>query len=75
MVTHLPHGDRAILEIRKLEDYCLSSSHPRGRHKARVFRQALALQQSDAAWLRDAMLGAAADGFAEPVATDAWGTH
>lgn len=75
MVMHLPHGDRAILDIRKLEDFCLSPSHPRGRHKARVFRQALGLQQNDAAWLRDALLEATARGFAEPVATDAWGTH
>jgi hypothetical protein len=75
MVTHLPHGDRAILDVRKLEDYCLSPSHPRGRHKARVFRQALGLQRSDAVWLRDALLEAAVGGFAEPVATDSWGTH
>ncbi len=40
-----------------------------------VFRQALGLQQNDAAWLRDALLEVTADGFAEPVATDAWGTH
>jgi hypothetical protein len=35
----------------------------------------LGLQQSDAAWLRDASLAAAASSFAEPVATDVWGTH
>jgi len=29
------------IDIRKLEDYCLSPSHPRGRHKARVFARAL----------------------------------
>ena len=75
MTTHLPHGDLAILDIRKIGDYCLSPSHPRGRHKARVFREALGLQQSDAAWLRDALLVAAAGDFAVPVATDAWGTH
>jgi Domain of unknown function (DUF4926) len=39
MTTHLPNGDRAILDIRKLEDYCLSPSHPRGRHNTRVFRR------------------------------------
>ena len=33
----LPNADRAVVEIEKLRDYCLSSSHPRGRHKARVF--------------------------------------
>jgi hypothetical protein len=75
MATHLPSGDRAILDIRKLEDYCLSPSHPRGRHKARVLRQALGLERSDAAWLRNALLAAAVSGPAEPVATDAWGTH
>jgi hypothetical protein len=75
MTTHLPNGDRAILDIRKLEDYCLSPSHPRGRHKARVFRQALGLHQEDAAWLRAALLDAAAVGEAVPVTTDAWGTY
>jgi hypothetical protein len=76
MATHLLHGDRAILDIRKIEGYCLSPLHSRGRHKARVFHQALGLQQSDAAWLREALLAAAASGVAEPVAIDAWGdTH
>jgi hypothetical protein len=46
MMTRLPHGDEAILDIRKIEDYCMSPSHPRGRHKARVFREALDLQRS-----------------------------
>jgi hypothetical protein len=75
MTTHLQNGDRAILDIRKLEDYCLSPSHPRGRHKARVFRQALGLHQEDAGWLRAALLEAAATGDAVPVTTDAWGTY
>jgi len=60
MTTRLPHGDEAILDVRKIEDYCLSPSHPRGRHKARVFREALDLQRSDAAWLRDVLLEAPA---------------
>jgi hypothetical protein len=51
MTTRLPHSHEAILDIRKIEDYCPSPSHPRGRHKARVFREALDLQRSDAAWL------------------------
>lgn len=33
----LPNGERAIVEIRKLVEYCLNSQHPRGRNKARVF--------------------------------------
>jgi hypothetical protein len=38
MTAHLPHADPAIVDIRKLEDYCLNDAHPRGRHKGRVFR-------------------------------------
>src|SRR6266852_5826005 len=75
MTTRLPHSDMAIIDIRKIEDYCLSPSHPRGRHKARVFREALGLQRSDAAWLRDVMLAAVRSSTASQVAADAWGTH
>ena len=75
MTTRLPNGDEAILDVRKIEDYCLSPSHPRGRHKARVFRQALTLQHTDAGWLRDVLLVAARSGDAAQVATDAWGTQ
>jgi hypothetical protein len=75
MAKHLPNGDRAILDIRKLEDYCLSPIHPRGRHKGRVFQQVLGLQQDDASWLRAELLEAAAMDEAVPLTTDAWGTH
>ena len=33
----LPNVARASVDIAKLRDYCLNSSHPEGRHKARVF--------------------------------------
>lgn len=75
MTKRLPNGDQAILDMRKVEDYCLSSSHPRGRHKARVLREALDLQRSDASWLRDALLEAARFGEAFQDGEDAWGTH
>jgi hypothetical protein len=75
MTTRLPSGDKATLDLRKIEDYCLNPSHPRGRHKARVFREALDLQRSNASWLRDTLLAAARSGEAVPVAEDAWGTH
>src|SRR5687768_15874781 len=57
-MARLPNIDGAILEIGKLADYCLNPFHPRGRHKARVFRQALGVEQGDASWLRDAILAA-----------------
>jgi hypothetical protein len=44
----LPNGDQAIVEIVKLRDYCLSPTHPRGRHKARVFAAVLGLTDKDA---------------------------
>ncbi len=47
-MVHVPNANRAILDLRKIEDYCLSPAHPRGRHKARVFREALGLSRTDA---------------------------
>jgi hypothetical protein len=43
----------------KLRDYCLSDQHPRGRHKARVFRSRLGLTANDIDLLRRALLDAA----------------
>lgn len=39
----LPNGQAAVVEIEKFREYCLSSDHPRGRHKARVFLSAQGL--------------------------------
>ena len=54
----LPNADRAVVEIEKLRDYCLSSSHPRGRHKARVIATALGIKADDAEELKQAILSA-----------------
>ena len=75
MTMRLPHSDEAVLDIRKIEDFCLSPSHPRGRHKARVIREAIDLQRGDAAWLQDALLEVARSSEASRVAADAWGTQ
>jgi hypothetical protein len=69
----LPNGDRAILDLRKLVDYCLNPAHSRGRHKARVFREALGIGQTDATELRVLLLNAAAHEAAIPLPGDAWG--
>ena len=55
----LPNGDRAVVEIAKLRDYCLNPEHPRGKHKARVFAAALGLTADQAETLRDELLQAA----------------
>ena len=58
----LPNAERAEVDLRKLEGYCLSPEHPVGRHKAAVFRAALGLTVSDAIVLRDRLLGAVVEG-------------
>jgi hypothetical protein len=72
-MARLPHVERAILDIRKIEDYCLNPAHPRGRHKARVFRDGLGLFRRDVAWLREALLEAVRDGDAVALAADRLG--
>ena len=69
----LPNADRAIVEIEKLRDYCLSSSHPRGRHKARVFITALGITADDAQELKQAILSAVTTEEAIPTERDEYG--
>jgi hypothetical protein len=59
----LPNGDRAIVDIRKLQDYCLNSQHPRGRNKARVFAS-VGIRSADAEDLRTALSEVAHEGEA-----------
>lgn len=69
----LPNGDRAIVELTKLRDYCLNPSHLRGQHKARVFRAGLGLVQRDAAWMQARLLDAAARYPAQKGRRDSFG--
>ena len=69
----LPNGERAVVDMAKLRDYCLNLQHARGRHKARVFAAALGLTQDDAGVLRDALLKAAVDSEATPGEGDEYG--
>lgn len=59
-LTTLPNGGRAVADVEKLRDYCLNPYHEDGKHKARVFKAALGLGRTDAEWLRDRLLEAAA---------------
>jgi hypothetical protein len=52
----LPNGERAIIDIRKLRDYCLNPDNPRGSGKARVFASALGPTAADAPKLRAKLL-------------------
>jgi len=48
----LPNSESAIVDIRKLRDYCLNPDHPVGKHKARVFLDVLDLDQDGAEELK-----------------------
>ena len=72
-MAKLPNAENAIVEVRKLRDYCLSPDHPRGRHKARVFASALGLTAEDAEEVREALLSAALSGEADPAQEDEFG--
>jgi hypothetical protein len=54
----LPNGERAIVDIQKLQGYCLNLQHFRGRNKARVFA-AFGVLEANAEELRTALLTAA----------------
>ncbi len=71
----MPNAERAVVDIEKLRDYCLSPDHPRGRHKARVFAAALGLTADHAELLRDALLEAARTQDAVLVDQDGYGAR
>jgi hypothetical protein len=71
----LPNADKALVDIVKLRDYCLSMNHPRGRHKARVFASKLGLSAANAEELRQELLTAAATGAALVSGEDVFGTR
>lgn len=54
----VPGAECAVVDIRKLSNYCLDPTHAEGKHKARLFAAALGMTVSDAADLRDALLEA-----------------
>ena len=55
-MAKLPNLEKAIVEVRKLREYCLIPDRPRGRRKARVFASALGLTAGDAEEVREALL-------------------
>jgi hypothetical protein len=56
----LPNANLAIVDIRKLRDYCLNADNPRGSAKARVFASALGITGRDAGKRRTRLLEIAA---------------
>ncbi len=54
----LPNAENAVIDIKKLRDYCLNPNHPEGKHKARVFLEKLDIGRDDAERLRQFILEA-----------------
>ena len=54
----LPGAEEAVIPRAKLVDYALDPDNPHGRHKATVFRRALAIEQRNWEYLRDSILDA-----------------
>ena len=54
----IPNAQRAVVDIRKLRDYCLNPLHDEGQHKARMFATELGLTAEDAEDLRALLLQA-----------------
>jgi hypothetical protein len=52
----IPNAENAVVDIRKLRDYCLNSQHDDGKHKARLFLSILAMTADDAEALRQMLL-------------------
>src|ERR1700678_4490048 len=71
----LPNGESAIVEMTKLTEYCLSPTHLRGKHKARVFESALGITADDAPAVQAALKEAAEEKNAVRSASDLYGTR
>jgi hypothetical protein len=52
----IPNGELAVVDIRKLRDYCLNLNHDVGKHKARLFLSILGMNVDDADNLRQILL-------------------
>jgi hypothetical protein len=52
----LPNAENAIVDIRKLRDYCLNLEHNDGKHKARLFVSCLGMTAANAEELRQILL-------------------
>lgn len=52
----IPNANNAVIDIRKLRDYCLNPEHDEGKHKAQLFSTMLGMTTKDAEVLRTILL-------------------
>jgi len=58
-MAKFPNRKNAVIEISKLEKYCLNPLHQRGKHKAKVFKSVLNISNKDINFLYEKLLEAA----------------
>ena len=69
----IPNAERAVVDIRKLRDYCLNPQHNKGKHKARLFTSLLGMDSDNAEELRNTLLETVRTQDAQLGETDAYG--
>ena len=69
----VPNAEHAVVDIRKLRDYCLNLTHEHGKHKACLFIAALGMTDDDAEELRGVLLDAIKTHDGQPGRRDAYG--
>jgi hypothetical protein len=52
----IPNAENAVVDIRKLRDYCLNLDHDEGKHKARLFSSIIGMTAENAEDLRQILL-------------------
>lgn len=52
----IPNAENAVVDIRKLRNYCLNLEHNDGRHKARLFSSIFGMTVDNAEELRQILL-------------------
>ena len=69
----LPHGERAIVEDRKLYGFLVNPEHPEQPGHAELFRRLLGIDRDNAEELRSALLCAAREAPAVPTQRNQYG--
>ena len=69
----LPNYQNAVIPSNKLERYSLEPMHPRGKHKAIVFKSALGFDQSNWATLKQSIFDELPYHQATATKEDSWG--
>lgn len=71
----LPHYERAVIAIAKIEDYVLNPEHGDGKHKARVFKSMLGIERRHASTLSELIRTSLSTAPAERVEDTEYGSR